>query len=233
MVQGRLDGSDERAHPIVWELLPWYANGTLSQGERAEVEAHLAHCELCSQELLQCRYTAESVRTTDDDVWEPSAQHFSEIMAGVERLPPGEASAPASDETMAGFLRRALAWLQGAPTGARVVFAAQGALVLVLATALIWPQGSSSPDHFRTFSDGATASPAKGARLRLVFAEDTTEKELRILLNSVTATIVEGPSRRGVYTVSLGSVDSEARDAALARLRNDDSVRLAEPVVSP
>lgn len=32
----------ERVHRRVWELLPWYVNGTLSHPERQGVEAHLA-----------------------------------------------------------------------------------------------------------------------------------------------------------------------------------------------
>ena len=38
------------------ELLPWLLNGTLEEGERREVEAHLASCEACRRALDETRF---------------------------------------------------------------------------------------------------------------------------------------------------------------------------------
>ncbi len=35
------------------ELLPWYANNTLTEEERVKIEAHLAQCERCQRELRE------------------------------------------------------------------------------------------------------------------------------------------------------------------------------------
>ena len=35
------------------ELIPWYANGTLSSVESGEVSVHLAACEACREELAE------------------------------------------------------------------------------------------------------------------------------------------------------------------------------------
>ena len=43
-------GSDP-VHRTTQELLPWYVNGTLEGGERAQVEAHLSACLPCRREL--------------------------------------------------------------------------------------------------------------------------------------------------------------------------------------
>lgn len=37
----------------VRELMPWYANGTLSSAESGEVSAHLATCRACREELAE------------------------------------------------------------------------------------------------------------------------------------------------------------------------------------
>jgi anti-sigma factor RsiW len=51
----RLYPIDDPAHSEVADLLPWYANGTLEDDERARVERHLADCIGCKQELLELR----------------------------------------------------------------------------------------------------------------------------------------------------------------------------------
>ncbi|MFC2077543.1 anti-sigma factor family protein [Candidatus Bipolaricaulota bacterium] len=38
---------------LILELIPWYANGTLSQDEMRIVTAHLADCEACRNELAR------------------------------------------------------------------------------------------------------------------------------------------------------------------------------------
>ena len=64
---------------------------------------------------------------------------------------------------------------------------------------------------------------AGGARLqiRIAFAEDMTERELRALLTSVGGTLVSGPSALGIYTVRHRAVfrcpGGGARDAARPR----------------
>ena len=51
----------ERSHQRVWELLPWYVNGTLAQPERERVESHLASCRRCEEEVRTCRRTAAEI----------------------------------------------------------------------------------------------------------------------------------------------------------------------------
>ncbi len=46
-------GNTETEHPD--DLLPWYANGTLEGEEREAVEAHLAGCQQCRDELAWLR----------------------------------------------------------------------------------------------------------------------------------------------------------------------------------
>lgn len=51
----------------ITELLPFYANGTLAAAERARVEAELASCASCTEELREIERLAEALRERADE----------------------------------------------------------------------------------------------------------------------------------------------------------------------
>ncbi|MFQ5796870.1 MAG: zf-HC2 domain-containing protein [Candidatus Bipolaricaulia bacterium] len=53
-------------HREIVELLPWYANGTLTEQEHERVEAHLAGCEACRNELEILRGLQTAVTATSE-----------------------------------------------------------------------------------------------------------------------------------------------------------------------
>ncbi len=218
-----------RLHEAVWELLPWYANGTLEREEAAEVEAHLATCPACQVELTRCHEIATAVHAERQEAWSPSPEHFHRLLAQVDAAEAHEAS----NNRWWARLRARLAeyWmgLQETPRPVRWALAFQSALVLVLATALIWQTAPSFPPLYQTLSSEEKSVPADRAHVRVIFAEDITEKELRALLTSLGATITQGPSKVGVYTVALAPAPEDLKPV-LARLRVHPKVRLAEPV---
>jgi anti-sigma factor RsiW len=61
-----------------------------------------------------------------------------------------------------------------------------------------------------------TEQPAAGFALRVAFAPEATEAEIRALLREAGASVTGGPSAVGLW--QLGFADAPARDAALARL---------------
>lgn len=65
------------------ELLPWYANGTLSPEERTKVEAHLARCTRCQRELQEIQQIKALVALSVESVPEPSEEMFART---VERI---------------------------------------------------------------------------------------------------------------------------------------------------
>jgi hypothetical protein len=68
--------------------------------------------------------------------------------------------------------------------------------------------------------------------LRLVFAEDTTEKELRDLLHDIDATIVGGPTPQAIYTVQLSVATPERAQQISAEVARHPKVRFAAVVGS-
>lgn len=223
----------ERLHQRVWDLLPWYANGTLLDGERRTVEAHLAECPRCREEIVACQRLGEVIRQTEPTA---PAAHPARLARLMERID--------DEERSHGWRRAVLTPWQGlaALVGATPPLA-RGALVvqlvfLVALTGLL-VRWSRLPDAaapapapaYQTLSESASA-PQAPARLRLVFAEGTTEQEARQLLLAIRGQIVAGPSALGVYTVEVPA-GPDPLEKVLAHLRAQPRVSLAEPAVGP
>lgn len=221
----------ERLHRRVWDLLPWYANGTLLDGERQTVEAHLAGCPLCREEIVACQRLGEAIRQTEETA---PAAHPARLARLMERIDDEERNGGH------GWRRIVLApWhglaalLRATPPLARGALVAQ-LIVLVALTGLL-VRGSAPPAQtYETLSESAPApaAPETTARLRLVFAEGTTEQEARNLLLGIRGQIVAGPSALGVYTVEVPA-GPDPLEKVLAHLRAQPRVSLAEPAVGP
>jgi hypothetical protein len=137
--------------------------------------------------------------------------------------------------TLRHALRRYAALFSETPRVARVVLAAEGALVLLLAAVLVW-QGQSVPDALYTTLSRPTERPAQPqGQLRLVVADEMTVREFRELLTGVQATIVNGPSPLGVYTVAVPLVASppDSLQPVLEVLHAHPHVLWAERATAP
>ncbi len=220
-------------HEQVAEILPWYVNASLSRDEQALVDEHLAGCADCREELARCRSISLAARSTaqGEEGWDPSPRHFAQVLARID----------ASEQRRLGargraFLDRLRSWVSDTPRVVRWAFAAQGVAALALAAALLWRAPGPSA-AYETLSRPAPAAAGDRARLHLVFAEETTERELRDILHDVDGVLVGGPSPRGVYTVELpvGASERERVEASAARLRGDRRVRFVAvaPTRSP
>lgn len=229
----------ERQHRRVWELLPWYVNGTLATVEQRTVEGHLESCLRCQAELETCRRLGETVRQTEEIAPSLHPAQLARVMARIEAEERGR--------DQRGGLRGLTAPLRAfrslrsniatAPPFLRGALAAQLLLLVGLAGFLLWrpaaaPQSGPPPVVYRTLSDPEAAPPtaaAPGVLVRVVFADGATEKEIRDLLLSLRGQIVSGPSPLGVYTVEVPA-GPDPLDRVLANLRARPKVSFAEPV---
>ena len=224
------DQSDANHHQKVWEILPWYVNGTLEGHEHELVARHILRCQSCADEVVRCQSIATAVRGSEKAAMTPSPEHFARLMERIDRE-----STPAGAER---WRIRVREWLEKirllfreTPSLFRWALAAETAAIVLLAATMIW-QASVAPSLlYRTLSD-AGSGPALGrVHLQVVFADDITEREIRTLLGSIGATIVAGPTPMAVYTVALVANDREAparTRETLALLRANPKVRLAE-----
>ncbi|WP_313540149.1 zf-HC2 domain-containing protein [Sphingomonas sp.] len=193
-------------HKATVLLLPWYVTGQIEPGDRLLVEVHLADCAECRDELAAERRLGSAVA----DLPAPSA-------AGWERMVAELAQTEAPAQLPRSFLRRA-GWM----------LAAQAA-VLVLGVGMVLHLQRQAPSPAAPQPYHALGSPQQGqaGNILVMFAPDTREPALRKAIEASGARLVDGPTAAGAYLLAIAP---NARAAALARLRAQAGVTLAQPV---
>lgn len=229
-------------HEEVFALLPWYVNHTLEARETARVAAHLATCPECSRELRRCRGLAVAVQEAGQAAPSPHPVKLSRLLA---RIDAHELSRGRLRRLGASLHRFALPFQQASPTLRRAL-AVQLALLVALGAVLAWqsrsPQpeaatanpGATGPAAYRTLSDGPAAAVA-APRLRVLFAQEIREEEMRRLLLELRAEIVGGPSPFGAYTLRLppAGPGSDPLAEVVDHLRSQPQVRFVEVIGTP
>jgi putative zinc finger protein len=221
-------------HQEMWELLPWYVNGTLRGQELDAVTGHLSTCVECRGEVGRCRDLAAAVRTTPAVAWAPSSERLARVLAGIDAIEAARAGVGGWREWLRALLAPLRELVRGTPGPMRWALAAQGALVVLLLAVMAWQTVLLPGPLYRTLTTGSDQASRGQAQIRVVFAEDITEREIRGLLGGVQGKIVDGPSAIGAYTVEVAVPASAADRIApvLNVLRTDSKVRLAEPIRS-
>lgn len=221
------DEADANQHQKVWEILPWYVNGTLEGHEQEFVARHILRCQNCADEITRCQSIASAVRSAKEAAWTPSPEHLARLMERVDRA--STSAAPEHWRIRVGdWIEKIRLYFQETPSLFRWALAAQTAAIVLLSAAIVW-QASVAP--YRTLSDAGSGPRPGRVHLQVVFADDITEREIRTLLSSIGATIVAGPTPMAVYTVALSG---DAREGpartreTLTVLRAHPKVRLAE-----
>lgn len=198
-------------HDAVFELLPWFANGSLRGTERSEVIEHLNGCLTCRRELELLQALRRVVRAPSSD------RRCEDALRRLHaRMAPRAAARPTSP-----------------PWAAAAVLALVVGLVSTLSgnteASVAWLKNTGlsmmSQSHVADSSSAAV-------RAHLVFYDNITERQLRALLLSVGADLIEGPTPQGVYTVAFTrSAGQQAVWQALTELRHSRRVVYAEPVM--
>jgi anti-sigma factor RsiW len=221
------DQSDGKHHQKVWEILPWYVNGTLEDHEHEFAARHILQCQSCADEVVRCQSMATAVRSSEEAARRPSPENFARLMERIER---GSASAAPQRWRIRDWIEKIGLAFQETPSLFRWTLAAQSAAVVLLAAGVIWQSSVTPSLLYRTLSDAGSGPEPGRVHLQVVFADDTTEREMRTLLGSIRATIVAGPSPMAVYTVALAADDQAPAQTQerLALLRAHPKVRLAE-----
>jgi len=230
----RSEDRQERLHGRIWDLIPWYVNGSLPAEERRAVEDHLAGCLRCREEERFCRRTGEALQQAGEVAPSPHPVQLARLMARIDE---------AEAEHGRGLLRRLRdglrSWRPFPASPVQAMLAAQLAIAVFLVGLVVWQRRQSTappaldppaaPAEYRTLSDSA-APPLPGAvRLRVLFTEDATEREIRQLLLGIKGEIVGGPSPLGAYTLKV-PLGGDPQELLLAHLRSQPKVRFAEPV---
>jgi len=199
------------------ELMPWYANGTLKAEDREWVDRCVAadgdaRAELEWYRALQSTI-AQSVSGVPPDLG---------LARTLQRI---RADRPALRERIRG-------WLGAAALGS--VAALARPIAAIAAVGLIAVQGGVIYSLVRHGQDDAQQVRALRALptderplLRVNFAPDAKEADIRLLLSAVEGSLVGGPGQLGDYYVR---VPAGAENAALNRLKHDRIVAAVQIV---
>ncbi|MYM95443.1 zf-HC2 domain-containing protein [Duganella vulcania] len=227
-MNGRIFRMDIPAHQAVQELLPWYASEQLAPDETQRVREHLQTCAQCRQDLEWERDMRAGAAASDAlppglDM-ESALARLMPTLGAQERAAPAMAAqaAPAAAPTAAGTPQRVSWWRTAAanqPSWLRWTVAAQWVLIVGLGALLLRPDTDPAP--YRVLGSAVSS----GANLVVIFQPNTSERELRHILQAQGARVVDGPTVTDAY---LLHVPPASRERALAALHAEPAVQLAE-----
>jgi len=192
-------------HELTQTLLPWYVSGELDGGELELVEAHLRECAECRGEFRLEHRLGQAVAGLPFDADLGWTQIRNRIAAQQER------------QGLTGLIRQAFS------NGARTGWAIAAQVVLAVgAIGMLLPLTRPAEYH----ALGAPR-PAPAGDVIVVFRPEARAEDLSRALRDSGARLVDGPTAADAYVLSVAPAE---RPAALAKLRADGVVAMAEPV---
>ena len=206
------------------ELLPFYANGTLSDADRAWIDGYLqehpsAVAELQWYESLQKQLREDVPAVSSEIGMERALQRIREERPAsrVERQPDSTSRL----ERLRGWLVGALPqpMLQPAFASAIVVVALQAAVIATLVAE------RDDPTEIRALR-GTVVD--KGPYLKVNFKADARETDIRMLLVSVSGSLAAGPGQLGDYYVRVPEQQLQASSDKLAASAIVDAVAVVD-----
>jgi len=199
-------------HQHVWTQIPWYVNASIGEREHERIDAHMAVCAACRDEVQQQRLIQRAM-SGDSGIDHISSGSLNRLRQRLDAIPDANAGKPTRH---AGARQRALL---AASVGIIAV-----AIAVIAAVSNRRQAQSPYPDSFYTVSSPIKRSPEEV--IRAVFAPTLTLAKLQNLLDESHLKIIAGPTEAGVY--SLASTRTQPVNDALARLRENPAVRFAE-----
>ena len=206
-------------HAEVHLLLPWYVTEQLDAAETVFVAEHLAECGACRADLVQERHLADAVaRDTGEtgDSWAAMAARLD-----------ATSSVPVATDAPRRRTRDPLRAVRRAvmrPRTLRWVVAAQFVAVLALGAHTLTQRSDGRPGAYHVLGN---ASATRSGNVLAMFRPEASEAAFRRALQASGARLVDGPTASGAYVLA---VPGGAGGAALARLRRDADVTMAEPI---
>lgn len=188
------------------ELLPFYVNGTLAAEDRAWFESHLAGDAAARSELEACRAMQARIEQSLPQV--PATIGLDRVMQRIR------ADQPSWSQRLASFFERM--GVRPAPAFAGLAIIAVQAGVIV---SLLQPAADDAPGGWRApKARVVTDAPM----LKVNFAPQAKEAEIRHLLMGVQGQLAGGPGQLGDWFVS---VPAGKETAALAQLQQSPIVQ--------
>jgi hypothetical protein len=199
------------------DLLPWYANGTLQTDEREWVDRCLAADGDARAELAWYRALQSTLAQSVVDV--PPDLGLARTLQRVR------ADRPALRDRIRDWL--GAAGIRPIAALARPVAAMAAVGVIAVQGIVIYSLAGHRNEDAQPIRALRAVPANAGPLLRVNFAPDAREADIRLLLSAVEGSLVGGPGQLGNYYVR---VPAGAENAALKRLKRDRIVAAVEIV---
>jgi hypothetical protein len=177
------------------ELLPWYANGTLDEADRAWVDQYLSEHPEARAELDW--YHSLSQRLQDSAPAVPESLGLAKAMTLIR------GDRPTLSERVSAFF---------ANLGVRPVTAFAGLAIFAVQAGVILDMVNTAREDASEIRALRASTVDEGPMLKLNFAPDAKEAEIRHLLMSVQGRLAGGPGQLGDYFVIV----PRGKEAAIA-----------------
>lgn len=233
-------GNESKSHREVADLLSWYLNKTLAAEESERVETHLAGCADCRRELEALKALEAAVVASNEQLPRPSSNMAARVIEAVDAYELQRARQKYKGSwSLWSWLaqpRFALAELLVILllAGATAVFVARANRFQSLANQerlradAAAKQLAEQNERYRTLAESCPDAQKNLAKVNVIFQPQASDEEIREMLMSLKANIVQGPSALGVYvvgvSVSEGLDRRGAQDEAVRRLRSKPQV---------
>ncbi len=220
-------------HDEIWMLLPWYANGSLEGFERERVKAHAGVCLICRKELAAQALLAKQLEHTPR-VEISSKPSFERLMSRIreeEKVERMEANRVSQAKTNQKFNWKQ--WFDAYFTPQRLTAAFATGLLVIAIPFLLNAIQTTGGMTYHTVANPKSLDRFSHNDITVIFADKVAKEEIISLVGSVHASIVDGPSPSGAYTVRISgdSNDGGAISQTLSQLRRSKAVIFAEPAL--
>lgn len=176
------------------DLIPHYVNGSLSGKERQRFENGIEKFPALQQELVEFSEIKSVYDEMKNEIPQPSDRIFRSVMNRI-KVDERVVSISGSWEIIE-RLRRFFGGIFISPRISWGVVAVQLAVILMLV--ISFPKDN----RYTTLTSGPIQQEDR-VRINVVFNEESTEKEIRKILNGAEAMIVNGPTQEGLYTIEV------------------------------
>lgn len=180
------------------ELLPFYVNGSLSERERAEIEAALAENNDLRKEYEYLKALRAEVKAQGEE----SDNSPGEL--GLKRLQKSVAAEKRNNDPIA----RAESKIPREQSGWWRAVAIAACLMLMIQSGFVWFNRSAD----LTAAQGPMDLMADERVVAVTFTPGATEQDIRDLLLEADARIVAGPSAIGVYLLAVPAPEEASVD---------------------
>jgi len=219
------EGLNKTEHQEVWNLLPWYVNGSLESNELFRVKNHIKTCITCRIEIKQQQLLYDRMQHTDF-MQQASQTSFAQLKKRLNKPVIFDTNTENGQvRSWSGFF--------SLPIFGLTKYAAMSLSAFLVVLLFIFGLPINQPEpggEYRTLAN-PSETKQRDKVIRVIFVEELDAGQIESILKNVSGEIVKGPSHKDIYEVQIGRqlTDSQELIDVISQLRQNPLVVFAEP----